>query len=291
MKILSLIILGIASFSSSAFAEKITPLEQWPILEKELLEVIRTGAACGSASIESGFCRLDKQENPTQTEAALSGMCRGQPVSDLASFGDRPEDWQSRRKVADALEALFSTDLFAFNQEALKTERDIFKVLHDRDQALRFFNPPTNAQNKDIAYNSKWVAICANARFSYSVARDLLKRTDPATLAADEELANYVWLLVQHSDFVPHYQLEMSKYFGSVEKRQMKVHSAYLYDRAMVGLHKKQKFGTQLQCKDGVRGPFPIEDIEGLDARRTELGLLPMEQHLANFPRPCPQPE
>jgi hypothetical protein len=47
--------------------------------------------------------------------------------------------------------------------------------------------------------------------------------------------------------------------------------------RAQVDDGKRQRYGANFACQpDGTLGPSPIDDVEHLDARRAEIGLLPM---------------
>ena len=52
---------------------------------------------------------------------------------------------------------------------------------------------------------------------------------------------------------------------------------AMMFDRAQVDDGKLQRYGANFTCQaDGALAPSPIEDAEHLDARRAEIGLLPM---------------
>jgi hypothetical protein len=260
----------------------------WPALQAETVALIAGAQACGPVSLRIGFCRTDAHERPSREEAALSDGCRGQPAAYLAAPG-AVAGGEDRRAAAGALADLFAAAPFGETLAGLD-ERSLLKAIHDRDQALRFYRPPATPSNPQVLENSKWVAICAHALFARQVVGRFLERTTPEALSADEDLANHAWLLVQHSDFDPAYQLRMSQWFGSVQAPHMRKHAAFLHDRAMVGLHRPQLYGTQLRCNEGVREPFPVEDVAGMDARRIALGLAPMTQHLATFPRPCPPP-
>lgn len=287
MRLLSLALFflaGCASIGPSPAAR------DWVGLEREVVGIVSGESGCGPASYEIGFCRKDGRESPTLEQAALSDACRGQPVTYLAAYGQSPADIRDRKAVAAALAALFAAPPFGGDLRGLD-DRALLKAVHDRDQAMRFFRPAIQVGNPDVLENSKWVAICAHALFARNIVERFLKGTTPEALANDEELANHAWLLVQHSDFDPNYQLRMSQWFGRSDAPHMKGHSAYLYDRAMVGLHRPQRFGTQLRCNEGVREPFPVEDLAGMDSRRVALGLKPMREHLATFPRPCPPPK
>jgi hypothetical protein len=52
---------------------------------------------------------------------------------------------------------------------------------------------------------------------------------------------------------------------------------AMMFDRAQVDEGKLQQYGANFSCgPDGTLAPSPIEDLPHLDARRAEIGLLPM---------------
>jgi Family of unknown function (DUF6624) len=52
---------------------------------------------------------------------------------------------------------------------------------------------------------------------------------------------------------------------------------AMMFDRAQVDDGKPQRYGANFTCQtDGTLGPSPIEDADHVDARRAEIGLLPM---------------
>jgi hypothetical protein len=89
------------------------------------------------------------------------------------------------------------------------------------------------------------------------------------------------WHLVQHADRDPDFQRTMLAALmrapdGHTSLRRV----AYLWDRVAGKDGRPQRYGTQGSCQlDGKWQPFPSEDPETLDRRRTELGLLPMAEH------------
>ncbi|MBP3954688.1 hypothetical protein J8F10_05245 [Gemmata sp. G18] len=95
--------------------------------------------------------------------------------------------------------------------------------------------------------------------------------------------AHAAWLLVQHSDADLPFQkkclglLETAVKAGEATGTDL----AYLTDRVLAAEGKKQRYGTQLEQKDGKLVPKPVEDQEKLDVRRKELGLMPMAEYVA----------
>jgi hypothetical protein len=55
---------------------------------------------------------------------------------------------------------------------------------------------------------------------------------------------------------------------------------AYLYDRVQLGLKQPQRWGTQTVCENGKPMLYRVEDPSGLNARRKELFMAPVEEYL-----------
>jgi hypothetical protein len=109
------------------------------------------------------------------------------------------------------------------------------------------------------------------------------KRGWPGKSLVGEDGAHAAWLLVQHADADLPFQ---KKCLGLLEAAVKKGEAAptdlaYLTDRVLAAEGKKQRYGTQLELKDGKLIPKPVEDPEKLDARRKELGLVPMAEYVA----------
>jgi hypothetical protein len=102
----------------------------------------------------------------------------------------------------------------------------------------------------------------------------------PKSSVTGADAARDFWLLVQHQ--TPEIQRrmlpEMEKAAKSGEASMSDY--AYLYDRVQVGLGKPQRWGSQVQCKDGKPGLHPVEDPDGLDQRRKELFMMPIAEYL-----------
>ena len=108
--------------------------------------------------------------------------------------------------------------------------------------------------------------------------------------------ASAAWLLAQHADADPIFQLEALKKMeplvptGEVSKQDY----AYLYDRIFLKLTGRQRYGTQASCTKGARVPQPLENSAGVDALRHEMGLPSeaeyLEQMNGTLGRCPPQP-
>lgn len=91
------------------------------------------------------------------------------------------------------------------------------------------------------------------------------------------------WLLVQHSDRDPEFQqqvlhamrIEVNR--GNVNPENF----AFLRDRTCKNAGKLQLYGTQVDYTSaGQARPLPLEDPAGVNARRSKLGLEPIEEYL-----------
>lgn len=103
----------------------------------------------------------------------------------------------------------------------------------------------------------------------------------PSISRAGERGSNAAWLLVQHADEDPVFQLEALRLMEPLAKRGdvNRRNYAYLYDRVMLKLSGRQLYGTQFHCVAGEHEPQPVADEAGLDVRRTEAGLEPLADY------------
>lgn len=105
----------------------------------------------------------------------------------------------------------------------------------------------------------------------------------PGKSLVGEDGAHAAWLLVQHADADLPFQktclvlLEAATKKGEATGTDL----AYLTDRVLAAEGKKQRYGTQLELKGGKLVPKQLEDPEQVDARRKELGLMPMAEYVA----------
>jgi hypothetical protein len=117
----------------------------------------------------------------------------------------------------------------------------------------------------------------------------------PKVSEVGELAAKRAWLLVQHADHDPVFQLEALRLMEPlVAQREVSPNDfAYLTDRVMLKLTGKQRYGTQFQCVDGQHTPQAVEDEAAVDRLRAAAG---METQAANTARmretygPCQNP-
>lgn len=102
----------------------------------------------------------------------------------------------------------------------------------------------------------------------------------PRVSIVGREASHNYWLLVQHQDLAVQQKilpdLERAATAGEASKSDF----AYLYDRVQVRLGKPQRWGTQVSCKQGKPVLDAVEDPPGLDQRRKQLSMMPIERYL-----------
>ena len=104
----------------------------------------------------------------------------------------------------------------------------------------------------------------------------------PGKSRVGREGAQAAWLLVQHADADRPFQKKCLVLLEKAvrQKDADPIQLAYLTDRVLVADGKKQKYGTQLDVKDGKLVPGPVDDEAALDDRRKALGLQSMAEYI-----------
>jgi hypothetical protein len=108
-----------------------------------------------------------------------------------------------------------------------------------------------------------------------------------------KKAAGRAWLLVQHADHDPAFQLTALRLMEPlvVKGEVSKPDYAYLYDRIMLKLNGKQRFGTQFGGCDGEEYKLrPLEDEKQLAILRAEYELQLISEYRASMKKmagPC----
>jgi hypothetical protein len=104
----------------------------------------------------------------------------------------------------------------------------------------------------------------------------------PTKSMVGEEASEAAFLIIQHAEFA-----HQKKYFPLLKAAALRNearpdHVAMMEDRILMGEGKKQIYGTGLKTDDVTKELklWPIEDEEGVDARRRAVGLPPMAEYL-----------
>ena len=147
-------------------------------------------------------------------------------------------------------------------------------VIQDAMQQRRFDSPEVQALlNEQSRVDAENLARLREIISEHGWPGQSLVGRDGATAA---------FLILQHADHesqVEYFPLvEAAVDAGEFERR----HFALLQDRVLVGEDKPQVYGTQLYWDDTTRKweLFPIEDVENVDARRQEVGMMPLAEYV-----------
>jgi len=104
----------------------------------------------------------------------------------------------------------------------------------------------------------------------------------PTISTVGRDGAAAAWLIVQHSDRDPAFQSDALALMAvAVENNEAEPGKfALLTDRVRVAQGKPQRYGTQFtQNAAGTFVMRPVEDLQGLDARRRKMGLPTLAQY------------
>jgi len=93
-----------------------------------------------------------------------------------------------------------------------------------------------------------------------------------------------IFFIIQHADGDKEWQKsQLVNIEAAIEKGDMSSKDyAYLYDRIQVNSGEKQRYGTQFAKVDRERGIAELretEDVENLDDRRREFGMMPIDTY------------
>ena len=163
-----------------------------------------------------------------------------------------------------------------------KAPNDLAKeilIMFNKDQTARFSNiNPEEIKQIDINNTKRLKEIIA-------------ERGYPTIREVGEEASNALWLLIQHADLDRDFQKQCLELMKKVQADQInKKNIAYLEDRVRIGEAKPQLYGTQFHRRpDGKLILREIEDVEGIDKRRKEMGLNTLEEYKKEFYSKCPK--
>jgi len=120
--------------------------------------------------------------------------------------------------------------------------------------------------------------------------KDLIARHGWITVSAFGPIASQdAWILAQHADADPDFQREvlalMAPLVPAGEVRPGDY--AYLHDRVAAAAGEPLRYGTQGRCEGEAWTPMALEDPEGIEARRAEVGLEPFTDYRATMDALC----
>lgn len=184
----------------------------------------------------------------------------------------RQPGWDAALEAAERLER----ERASRRDETLRAE---LSTRVARDQAARTAAIGTNG----VIDPAKWTAVEAIDRENTAWLRDLVgTRGWPGASLVGRDGAKAAWLLVQHADHDPAFQREALALMAPlVETGEADADDwAMLTDRVLLASGQPQRYGSQFETgEDGITRLRPVEDPDGLDARRAEVGLASMAEY------------
>jgi hypothetical protein len=135
------------------------------------------------------------------------------------------------------------------------------------------------------------LALNHRARVQFRANAEMLKAVIaeqgwPRRSQIGDSAENAAWILVQHADDEPIFQYEALRLIDArvSEGEADPKNAAYLYDRVMLKISGKQRYGTQLECKSDGLQPQPLEDPKRVDELRRAVNLPPLAEYIRAFP-------
>jgi len=105
----------------------------------------------------------------------------------------------------------------------------------------------------------------------------------PTKMLVGKDAMDGVFYIIQHSDDAEWQKLQLPNIRMAVERGDIDSQDyGYLYDRVMLRTGRKQLYGTQFVNVDTVNRVVDLaetEDLENLDKRRMELGMMPIRMY------------
>lgn len=165
----------------------------------------------------------------------------------------------------------------------------IFSVLYEGAVTgagqMHFF---ANVQEPDFCLDPFLVASVLRVRMAYmAVSKNLLDAMARGELSHNAAYA--VWLAVLHADNAPQFQHKGAKVFLAAARdgRFSGQRAGNLVDRLAVAEGRPLVYGILYDCADGRLVPPEIIDIDQLDMRRAEIGLIPYADYLSQEAEQC----
>jgi len=103
----------------------------------------------------------------------------------------------------------------------------------------------------------------------------------PVRSAVGREAAQAAFLILQHSPSDAFQRRTLPLLEAAAQEDEAAASDvAMLTDRLRTHDGLPQIYGTQFRIVDGVLAPFPVEQLDSLEARRARAGLMPMAEYV-----------
>jgi hypothetical protein len=146
--------------------------------------------------------------------------------------------------------------------------------------------PELSQAGKDIVLPRLWTAIAVRDHLNTEWLKQVVAEHGwPKISEVGKHAAGAAWLLAQHADADPVFQVKVLRLMEPLAKQGEAEPQNYalLYDRVMLKLVGTQRYGTQFQCHDGRWGPQALEDAAKVEQWRKEAGLDTLAENTARI--------
>lgn len=158
-------------------------------------------------------------------------------------------------------------------------------IMFYNDQAVRGNAKPELLREFGLTADSvsyKLDAVATDALNREKLKKIIARYGFPDKLMVGETGMESIFFVIQHADQDKEFQVAQFPHIEAAVKRGdldgQKY--AYLYDRIKVNAGEPQRYGTQfsrVDSENNVAELAPVEDIENLDKRRKEMGMMPIQ--------------
>jgi hypothetical protein len=166
--------------------------------------------------------------------------------------------------------------------ERVKKDQDI----RSNPDVLIFFSQPSG-KDKDIKTidNPALQKMLRIDRDNREWLKQIVKKHGwPGKTLVGADGSHSAWLLVQHASRDLAFQQQCLNLMQHAPKNEVRaIDIAYLFDRVRLAEGNKQRFGTQVEIKNGKWVVRDVEDPDCLDQRRKEVGLPPIKEYLQSI--------
>lgn len=261
------------------------------------------GTACSTAATIDAKVELEAMgvTNPTlEGISSKDSSCAG--VTSFTMLPAKFSSWEIFEAAAKDARARF--DLFSYGA-TLGAQSTPGNPGNASDDTLTLLTAPTREQvyRKALSWQGgpavkadTWLVLRPMFGFAFSqedrkntamLKKFVVDKGWPSISKVGKPASNQAWLLVQHADHDPAFQLKALRLMepliakGDVDKANY----AYLYDRIMLKLSGKQRFGTQFMgCKSSEYKLRPLEPEvatgdAALDAVRKSMEMEPIAEY------------
>lgn len=233
----------------------------------------------GSADIAEGRLRFTTKDSDDENHLSMTLVDRDHATLELVGA---PLDPFKLARVSDSDNVAVATDWPTGEPKTVSPEILALQVklgeMAREDQAVR--------KAKHVS-DSKMAHVDAK---NYPELERIYKKYGwPAISLFGKKSAGEYWLLVQHQDSHLEFQQRVLKVMQPAADtgEASEADYAYLYDRVLTNEGKPQHWGTQTTCKNGKSVMDPVDDPAGLEQRRNELALIPLDQYLESLSPLC----